>query len=77
MIGVWTGMILIAAAQVPVLVKKKQQKELIAFVVIWAIAGIYASLIFGTNNGQVAITNITELLIRFFTVIYDRLGIGL
>ncbi len=74
---VWTGMLIIALVQVPVLVTKKQWKELAAFSFFWAAAGIYASLIFGTFAGEIAVTNITEILIRFFTALYQRLGMDL
>ncbi|MGI6486460.1 MAG: hypothetical protein ACOX15_09220 [Tepidanaerobacteraceae bacterium] len=71
MVGVWACMVLMAVIQAPVLFKKKKWKELIAFGVFWLVAGIYASLIFGTYSGRVEITNVTELLIRFFSTIYD------
>lgn len=76
MLGVWTGMLIIAVVQVPVLINRKQWKELVAFSVLWVAAGIYASFILGTFNGEVAIPNITELLIRFFDALYQRLGMG-
>ncbi len=74
MAGVWTGMLVIALMQVPVLINKKQWKELVAFAVFWVIAGIYASLILGTYAGDIAVPNHTELLDRFFTALYQRLG---
>jgi len=74
MVEVWTGMIIIALMQVPVLINKKQWKELIAFSAFWVIAGIYASLILGTFVGGITIPNHTELLERFFTALYQKLG---
>lgn len=66
MIWVWTGMVIIALVQAPILINKKQWKELAAFAIFWVAAGIYASLILGTLGGDVTVPNITELLIRFF-----------
>ena len=75
MMGVWLGMLIIALAQVPILINKKQWKELIAFSAFWVIAGIYASIILGTYAGNMVVPNHTELLDRFFTALYHRLGI--
>ena len=75
MAGVWAGMGIIALVQVPILVKKKQWKELIAFSAFWIIAGVYASIILGTYAGDIVVPNHTELLDRFFTALYHRLGI--
>jgi hypothetical protein len=74
MIGVWTGMLIMALVQVPVLINRKQWKELAAFTVFWVVAGIYASLILGTFAGDLAIPNHTELLIRFFNTLYGWMG---
>jgi hypothetical protein len=75
MLIVWTGMFIIALLQLPILINKKQWKELASFAVLWIIAGIYASLILGTFAGAIAVPNHSELLNRFFTALYSRLGI--
>ena len=75
MMGVWLVMLIIALGQVPILINKKQWKELIAFSAFWVIAGIYASIILGTYAGNMVVPNHTELLDRFFTALYHRLGI--
>lgn len=74
MLMVWTGMLLIALMQTPVLINKKQWKELAAFAFFWAAAGIYASIVLGTYAGDIAVSNHTELLDRFFSALYQRLG---
>ncbi len=51
-----------AFLQVPILINKKQWKELAAFAFFWLAAGIYASLILGTFIGDLAIPNVTEYL---------------
>jgi hypothetical protein len=71
MIWVWTGMVIIALLQVPILINKKQWKELAAFAFFWVAAGIYASFILGTFIGDLAVPNITEYLIRFFSTLYE------
>ena len=62
-------MVIIALLQVPILIHKKQWKELAAFAFFWLAAGIYASLILGTFIGDLAIPNVTEYLIRFYNLI--------
>ena len=74
MAAVWTGMLLIAIAQVPVLINRKQWRELAAFAFFWVAAGIYASVILGTYAGDIAVPNHTELLDHFFTALYQWLG---
>ncbi len=73
MILVWTGMVIIALLQVPILIHKKQWKELAAFSIFWLAAGVYASLILGTFIGDLAIPNVTEYLIRFFSALYEQI----
>lgn len=64
-------MVIIALLQVPILINKKQWKELAAFAFFWVAAGIYASFILGTFIGDLAVPNITEYLIRFFSALYE------
>lgn len=74
MLMVWTGMLLIALVQAPMLINRKQWQELAAFIFFWLAAGIYASVVLGTYAGDIAVSNHTELLDRFFSALYQRLG---
>lgn len=75
-IGVWLVMLLIAAAEAPSIIAKRQWRDLIAFGALWLLAGVYSSLVLGAELVDARIPNHTEILIGLLSALYRWLGIG-
>jgi hypothetical protein len=60
MVGTWLILLLILAWQLPFLIARRQWPELWAFVFLWAIGALYASLVVA----DAGIPTVTQLIIR-------------
>jgi len=66
---IWLGMIGLALVQLPLMIRKKQWRELIAYGGIWLLAGVYASLVVS----DIRMLNAFEIIEMIFTGVYGML----
>ncbi len=74
-VGIWVVMIFIALIQLPPVIQEKQWGELIVFIGLWIIAGAYASIVIGLDDGGFLIPNHTEVVHTVVTRIYAWIGL--
>ena len=71
--ALWLGMIVLALLQVPLMVRYKQWRELVAFDGMWLLAGFYATLVVV----DMRVINPFEIIELILTGFYGILRISL